>query len=331
MKRAQALVLLVAVLEALTALSVEEEEYKTYPKDPTFTASPGDTLLDVVDHLDENRRKHNPVDHDTPFSSQTTRLSPIQRIWEAVVQKISASWKRLKQQPHEGFEPSPQLPSPFGSMESTGAIIKELNEQYHRAVAQKLIGNSEEAEPLPWMVCADSSMMVHDGEPYIGMVFDIFQNDQEDGKEQMSHSPLHHDKATCNNIVSQNQNFLTRYELMEPLHLELGSTVKHAVDYHFIPVLADQVELMEASHDYSPVAISPEEQDVHGNVEVLGTRQHAPPARFGHDWWQWWIPWWSWDGSQDHFSNYRMNKHAFAGGSHGEGPLLHTFRLFSTT
>lgn len=141
-------------------------------------------------------------------------------------------------------------------------------------------------------------------EPFPGIVFDVYH--------------LHTDSPeTCRSSSRQDEDyFQVRYQLFEPMHLKLGSTVKHVTDFAYMPVLTDQVVPVVAHQQsqYSPARVS-RTDGRRGNWEdiagLLDTHQ-------GHDWWQWWIPWWSWDGSQDHFSNYRMNNFAFAGGSHGE-------------
>lgn len=83
------------------------------------------------------------------------------------------------------------------------------------------------------------------------------------------------------------------YELTQPVHLQLGSSVEHAVDFAFTPVLSS--DMVESEHMLE---------------EATG-----PDA-----WWQWWLHWWTWrhDDETDPFARYRMSDTAFAGGSHGE-------------
>jgi hypothetical protein len=85
------------------------------------------------------------------------------------------------------------------------------------------------------------------------------------------------------------------YELLEPVELALGGTVKHAVDYAYEPVLSREVE---------PIVVPDTSL-----MEDLADRHRDA-------WWQWWIPW-SWKQKRPNRDKYRMNE-AFAGGSHGQ-------------
>ena len=111
---------------------------------------------------------------------------------------------------------------------------------------------------------------VQDGqeEPHKGMVLHVFQ----------------HDTSSTSDV---------QYELVEPLHLELGISLKHATDFAYMPVITTGIE-----------PVIPDESD---KVVI-----ESDPAA----WWKWWVPHWVKEG--DHSSQYKMNGKAFAGGSHGE-------------
>jgi serine/threonine protein phosphatase PrpC len=104
-------------------------------------------------------------------------------------------------------------------------------------------------------------------EPHVGMLLQVYRADTE---------------------ASETTADVT-YELIDPMHLELGVTAKHDVDFAYTPV---------TSFGHPPVTDL--KKDSH------------------HGWWEWWLrdPWG--DEEQDHFSQYRMKNSAFAGGSHGE-------------
>jgi hypothetical protein len=112
-------------------------------------------------------------------------------------------------------------------------------------------------------------VIVEEDEPHVGMVLEVY-----------------HEGAGESLDVS--------YELEEPLHLELGVTAKHALDWAYTPV--------KSSSNSNGAASSQDEQVIEKNSN--------------HAWWEWWLPWG--DDKQDHYSQYRMKDGAFAGGSHGE-------------
>jgi hypothetical protein len=113
-------------------------------------------------------------------------------------------------------------------------------------------------------------VIVEEDEPHIGMVLEVYHEGA--GESQVD----------------------VAYELEEPLHLELGVTAKHALDWAYTPV--------NSSSNINGTASSQHEQ-------VLEKKSN-------HGWWEWWLPWG--DDKQDHYSQYRMKDGAFAGGSHGE-------------
>ena len=159
---------------------------------------------------------------------------------------------------------------------------------------------------IPPLVCRDDKFSpdrrLPNNEPHIGMVLEVY-------------SDLHgrlcapsgastggvHDET---NPLEDTSLALRWYQLEEPLHLELGSTVKHAADFAYDPVITAGTESIRITEDtYGG--------DSRTDHDALEGRPHS------EWWWQWWIPWWKWDGSQDHSQQYRMHS-AFAGGSHGE-------------
>lgn len=134
-------------------------------------------------------------------------------------------------------------------------------------------------------------------EPHIGMVLEVYKSSSSVGDELWTS----HDEP-------QDMEIEVAYELIEPLELELGLTVKHAADFAYAPVLTAGTEAIRVTSD-----------SLAGRDDAdSGASLEYGPHRSDASWWQWWIPWWRWDGSQDHSSQYRMHHSAFAGGSHGE-------------
>jgi len=98
------------------------------------------------------------------------------------------------------------------------------------------------------------------------------------------------------------------YELVEPMYLELGQSLRYLEDYAYTPAWFGQPNVEDDRG--SGIA----KHDTVVEVETVGSRRDV--------WWQWWLPWWVWKGDineEDLFSSdYSMNDAAFAGGSHGE-------------
>jgi hypothetical protein len=98
------------------------------------------------------------------------------------------------------------------------------------------------------------------------------------------------------------------YQLLEPLHLELGISAKHAIDFAYTPVEFSGVSRkLQYNHEYySPTALVDE-------------RAHPIGPTSGGSWWRWWFPFGDrnsfWKGPDE---QYKMSETAFAGGSHGE-------------
>jgi serine/threonine protein kinase len=106
------------------------------------------------------------------------------------------------------------------------------------------------------------------------------------------------------------------YELLEPLHLELGIVPKHYLDYAYTPVVPRDKgeEINEKEMRESDT------EDVDGDKTCKAVAPEEEDTTFA-SWWQWWFPFttsrlWKTHGSTK--SDYDMGNNAFAGGSHGE-------------
>jgi Protein kinase domain len=123
------------------------------------------------------------------------------------------------------------------------------------------------------------------------------------------------------------------YELMEILHLELGGRAVHVNDYAYTPVLSDRTtdplllghESREGDDDVveedeeTERSLGRDQERLSDEGTAHDLEESSHPA---HAWWQWWIPKQKYkdtdrDGD-DPFRSYRMNRGAFAGGSHGQ-------------
>ncbi|KAL7557028.1 hypothetical protein ACA910_014241 [Epithemia clementina (nom. ined.)] len=266
-------------------------------------------------------------------SIQQRWSTTLQRIWDAISDKVTILQSKNTRKNKKSTRKQarwPELPTPY-HVEKKNAIAVAMapNGLHPRAFTLKsrdsdqIQEEGDDHDEMLWVECPDefsATSPLHDDEPFVGIIFDIYHYDNEGGGIEKFVQSSNLEDETRAIPCGRSTNAVVRYQLLEPLQLELGSTVKHVVDYAYIPVLADQVEPVETYQNLSsaPTIATTDRGPGGQDAAVLGPRQQAPPMRFSHDWWQWWLPWWSWDGSQDHFSNYRMNKHAFAGGSHGE-------------
>jgi hypothetical protein len=167
-------------------------------------------------------------------------------------------------------------------------------------------------------------------EPHIGMILEVsnrpdaIENDYDDDDGGSGGDTKEKDSTTTkiNNKI--------RYQLTQPMDLDLGATVKHAADYAYIPVLSARVEPI--------VVVTPQKQNEpqqkHEQLEELagndgeedddeeqesdkgkkrnrntssrrsGSRRGtkttdktlvgAKDSRTPNEWWQWWIPWSTW-------------------------------------
>jgi len=98
------------------------------------------------------------------------------------------------------------------------------------------------------------------------------------------------------------------YQLLEPLHLELGLSAKHAIDFAYTPV-----EFSGVSHrQYQPPQYH---RDYFSPTALVDER-----AQFttGQPWWKWWFPYGGNRFWKERDEEYKMADTAFAGGSHGE-------------
>ena len=119
------------------------------------------------------------------------------------------------------------------------------------------------------------------------------------------------------------------YQLLEPLHLELGIPPKHYLDYAYTPVVVvppsmERVELNDKGNELPSYTKASPEKDNDNSVQELKDSLKAvvleEDEATSSSWWKWWLPftsnWWKAHGRTK--SDYDMGGSAFAGGSHGE-------------
>lgn len=120
------------------------------------------------------------------------------------------------------------------------------------------------------------------------------------------------------------QKLMFTYELVDPIELQLGMTVRHTLDFAYMPVMSSASDREET--DFSIVGeiteFSPRLNDGTSNkVLEADTSLIEGYSLRKDDWWQWLIPsqWWKDKIKRDKFSSeYKKGSDAFAGGSHGE-------------
>ena len=136
------------------------------------------------------------------------------------------------------------------------------------------------------------------------------------GREGSSFYPNYQEKLhipVCRDLETASRALyaIDTYQLLEPLHLELGLSAQHAIDFAYTPVKLVGAPQRQYRHDY------------HSPAALVDRRAHytGPTPTFTQQpsWWNWWFPLGIknsfWKDEEEH---YKMSDSAFAGGSHGE-------------
>ena len=142
-----------------------------------------------------------------------------------------------------------------------------------------------------------------------GMILQVDYNTGGDGFYQNFQEkleiPICRDLETASSALYA----IDTYQLLEPLHLQLGLTSKHAIDFAYTPV---EFSGVSRKHHYHRGYSSP-------TALVDKRAQYTGPTWGRPAWWKWWFPLGNrnsfWKGPDD---EYKMSESAFAGGSHGE-------------
>lgn len=129
--------------------------------------------------------------------------------------------------------------------------------------------------------------------------------------------PICRDMDTTSSVLYA----IDTYQLLEPLHKELGLTSKHAIDFAYTPVEFSEVSpppIIRNQQHHSSL------EDNHHSQNALVNEQsqyNNKGPTSGRPWWKWWFPRGGnnrnsfWKGPDE---KYKMSETAFAGGSHGE-------------
>jgi len=134
-------------------------------------------------------------------------------------------------------------------------------------------------------------------EPFIGMVFNVFNVNECTEIDLDCQAETDHEKGKD-----------SLYELIDPIHLELGVRPKHALDYAYKPVIA--LPASPLIDDTAPI-LEGTSLAIQGDTALVNLVTIST-------WWQWWFIFMGYP-NKDAKNNYeKMGDHAFAGGSHGE-------------
>lgn len=165
------------------------------------------------------------------------------------------------------------------------------------------MGDSTSA--LGMMCHHDEETGLVDTRVFEGMILQVDYNTRGQGFYQNFQGKL--ELPICRDLESASTVLyaIDTYQLMEPLHLELGITSKHAIDFAYTPALPFWGGSRQ-QHD-SKTALVDE------RIQSTGPTSGRP------SWWKWWFP----RGDRNTFwkapdEEYKMSETAFAGGSHGE-------------
>jgi serine/threonine protein phosphatase PrpC len=199
---------------------------------------------------------------------------------------------------------------------------------------------------------------------FIGMKLHVFQQilpaAAQQTQAQTTNNNLEHEpknnllaaaakQPDISELRSESFVFEQAYQLLEPLHLELGIVPRHYLDYAYRPVIIQEglgggggggalvnedpsttnhdeteeeinnnkAEENKKSEEDSCMALIPEDEERRETCKAVAPE--VEHATFSSSWWKWWFPFanqfWKTGSTQ---SDYNTAKSAFAGGSHGE-------------
>ena len=190
---------------------------------------------------------------------------------------------------------------------------------------------------------------------FVGMKLQVFQHSNEENNARSKKNipnnnglPLnrHHLPASAFDERKDNMHnipydyyfiFQQAYQLVEPLHLELGTIPRHYLDFAYTPVMEQRHEFKvydeEEDDDYDDIVTVRDSHSSTGNkgedTSILSLSEENSckavvtedeDSRVSSSWWRFWFPftnpWWKTRGSKP--NDFDMGKTAFAGGSHGE-------------
>ena len=163
-------------------------------------------------------------------------------------------------------------------------------------------GMGDPASALGMMCHNDEEKGLVDNRVFEGMILQVDYNTR--GQESFYQNFQEKlELPTCRDLESASTALyaIDTYQLTEPLHLELGLTSKHAIDFAYTPVSF----LGRSRHQHDP------------KTALVDERTQSTSRR--PSWWKWWFP----RAARNTFwkapdEEYKLSETAFAGGSHGE-------------
>jgi len=251
----------------------------------TTTPSQSDTcakVFDVNDHHDggsviqpqdvndhDDQQKKNPERRGIQQQQQQSRNAMIEplhkwkRTWALLLHNVLSSLQAISDLGHDRDGDKRMIRQVLESARSI-ALTDQGKRLYARTWNEQ--SSQQQVEEESPLVCYDKLRETSESssfgytsdpmEPYIGMLLDIFAQDEAEFYNDYDHDrpvelasqpkPIHYDDESEDGTSSCRSTFVIRYQLLEPLHLQLGTTKKHTMDYAYIPVVADKIEPVNA-------------------------------------------------------------------------------------
>ena len=279
----------------------------------------------IVNHI-YTRKKHNPLSG--MFSLKSPKQTPPRRkhqlVGEALNLHLSEGQSLVRSPDKKRYATRKEL--------SQGRLARSC---YHPDECHEIFRFHDiESKVTSGIAGTDDNFLAHDflsqqkvyDAPFAGMILQVFlTNENIEVEEMPGNLPACSVDHSRQHLPLDSFVYDHAYELLEPLHLELGHIPRHALDYAYTPVVIHNEKDRETEQN-KPHGHSQQQQEHHERF-ANDFEEPCKAVAWGDDeatsssWWQWWFPfttstWWKNHGSTK--ADFDMGKTAFAGGSHGE-------------